>query len=405
VCNLSALYNYFDNSAVRTSGLADIHTELGMTEYRLKEAKFTRWLSLHQSVQAVYRSLKPILIYLSEVDNDAIGAGLYKLLRDPVFVQVLCLFMDVFPHLTKLSKTFQQADIDVASVEPLVSTVMEEVEWLRENHGEYLTKFRDLVADLAKDDRTKLAIKETANSQFSSIRGQFLVSVRDRLTARFPSMPILSSFAAVFDPALSAKSDPELRAHGESALETLTVHYCSMGSARKTEDDSDSAAADAKVEHAVEKFAIIDRVDYNSGLPLLAEYNALKSSWVRQYANGKKQGMRMKDLILAFLSDAKAWVDHPRMAALAAIALTLPVATAECERIFRTQNRIKTDARSRLTQEKLCNLMKISMEGPALDANSFDFDSIVNEWTKAKRRRAVIGPAKTQKKDDAMVIG
>lgn len=54
----------------------------------------------------------------------------------------------------------------------------------------------------------------------------------------------------------------------------------------------------------------------------------------------------------------------PNLLQLASIALILPTSTAECERGFSVQNRIKTALRNRLTTSHLHALMTIDIEGP-----------------------------------------
>ena len=56
---------------------------------------------------------------------------------------------------------------------------------------------------------------------------------------------------------------------------------------------------------------------------------------------------------------------------LVTIMLTISPSTAECERGFSQTNRIKTDLRTRLSQDNFSNVMRINMDGPKLhDFNS-----------------------------------
>ena len=74
----------------------------------------------------------------------------------------------------------------------------------------------------------------------------------------------------------------------------------------------------------------------------------------------------------------------PNLLQLASIALILPTSTAECERGFSVQNRIKTALRNRLTTSRLNVLMTIDIEGPTLII--FDFNMAYKEWNNEKRR-------------------
>lgn len=61
VDNLQTLYYWVANSPNRASDLADLHAPANMKEYKLKEAKYTRWLSLDNSTRALRRSFKQVL--------------------------------------------------------------------------------------------------------------------------------------------------------------------------------------------------------------------------------------------------------------------------------------------------------------------------------------------------------
>ena len=69
---------------------------------------------------------------------------------------------------------------------------------------------------------------------------------------------------------------------------------------------------------------------------------------------------------------------------LAQIALVLPTNTAECERGFSAQNRIKNSTRNRLKPERLDYLMTINIERPP--SKEFDFTLAFDEWAKQNRR-------------------
>lgn len=75
------------------------------------------------------------------------------------------------------------------------------------------------------------------------------------------------------------------------------------------------------------------------------------------------------------------------------IMLTLPISSAECERSFSAQKRIKSDVRSSLSVQRLSDLILISSEGPELA--DFDPEKSVNKWLENSRRRIAGGPGQT----------
>lgn len=75
----------------------------------------------------------------------------------------------------------------------------------------------------------------------------------------------------------------------------------------------------------------------------------------------------------------------PDWAKLAKIAITIPVSSVPAERGFSLQNRIKTALRSRLTEDKVTRLMRISSEGKGL--KDFNFPRAAEHFHSMKLRR------------------
>ena len=74
----------------------------------------------------------------------------------------------------------------------------------------------------------------------------------------------------------------------------------------------------------------------------------------------------------------------PNLYKLAALALTAPVHTADCERGFSVQNRIVTPMRNRILSKNFDKLMRILLEGPAV--SDYETDGAVFRWRNVKNR-------------------
>ena len=84
------------------------------------------------------------------------------------------------------------------------------------------------------------------------------------------------------------------------------------------------------------------------------------------------------------------WFDLiPNILKLAELALIAPLQTADCERVFSTQNDIKTNDRNRLSEDRLNKLMRIAMCSENVE--NFDFEEAFQVWSKLKERRAFQG--------------
>lgn len=64
--------------------------------------------------------------------------------------------------------------------------------------------------------------------------------------------------------------------------------------------------------------------------------------------------------------------------------LVIPISSAQCERGFSAQKRIKSDVRSSLHVSTTEDLIRISMEGPELAA--FDLTLVVERWLNSGQR-------------------
>ena len=84
----------------------------------------------------------------------------------------------------------------------------------------------------------------------------------------------------------------------------------------------------------------------------------------------------------------------PNLASLIEILLLLPVSNAKVERGFSSMHSIKTEWRSRLGERTLDNLMRISIDGPAV--SDFSSDIAVERFFAQPRRPDVLpyGPRK-----------
>ena len=78
--------------------------------------------------------------------------------------------------------------------------------------------------------------------------------------------------------------------------------------------------------------------------------------------------------------------DFPNLTKLAQLAITHPVHSCDCERVFSVQNLTLTPPRNRLSPEYSNQLMRISIEGGKLE--EFDFGHAVKLW-RAKCQRKI----------------
>jgi len=79
----------------------------------------------------------------------------------------------------------------------------------------------------------------------------------------------------------------------------------------------------------------------------------------------------------------------PNITVLILIALTIPVSSAEAERVFSTMKRIKTNLRNCLSTPVMDDLMTISCNGPK--PAEFSYEEAVYRWYVSAPRRVKLG--------------
>ena len=129
---------------------------------------------------------------------------------------------------------------------------------------------------------------------------------------------------------------------------------------------------------------------YGSGQKADINKEALLSEWVmlKQLIAEKFREISCKNFLTLVSTNDSLTTMFPNLSTLAFIARILPVSTAECERCFSGMKRIKTVLRNRMETDTLEKLMRISVEGPALD--DFNFDKAADLWGSLRQRRITV---------------
>ena len=156
---LRQLYDFFENSTVRTAGLEAIQTLISESGKLLAPCA-TRWLSTERSVNRLRKCYVSVVLGLQregEERSDAKALGLNKLVTEYRFVCTMLLLCDALPHVTHLSKCFQGADCDYSIIPRMVSSTVHGIELLKTVDGvnmqgleAFLEQIRNSGIDLSK---------------------------------------------------------------------------------------------------------------------------------------------------------------------------------------------------------------------------------------------------------------
>ena len=351
--SLQLMYKLYRASGDRTHRLKEMCDALDDSDYMsLKHPISVRWLSLGKAVKAV-QSIYPALVLELEEEanrNTLTAAGnLSKKIKTFAFVAITYMLCDVIPVMEKLNLTFQKETVNLAMVQPVVESTKASLQKLLHARGEkeekFFTTFRENGEISFQNIRLTYVQRAPA---YTRVRESFIEELIDSLNSRFPAEPlsIVSALAKVLDrqrypPA--APADP-LDAYAMTELNLLTRHFAATINGPRARGD----------------------------------FTMFKRS-MSGYGGDDSFAVSCRLVIMNFAQM------YPDFAALAKIALVIPVSSVPAERGFSVQNLIKTDRRNRLDEDRVTRLMMLKMH--AKDVREFDVGTACGRFLDMKDRK------------------
>ena len=355
---LRQLFDYFDNSAVRSAGLQAIQA-LVQEKGKLLAPCSTRWLSTERSVNRLKACFVSVVLSLQregEERSDAKALGLCRLVSTEYrFVCTMLLLCDALPHVTHLSRCFQITDCDYSIIPRMVASTLSSLEQLKLVDGINLSGLQQFLEQLtsAGIDITK---RSNLGEQYfeGSVRKPFLCCLIKNILNRFDDKSVMAAFA-VLDPSKL----PQLSTRPTREELNAFVQY-----------------GNTEIESLARQFGATDEVQ---------EYLEEWASF-RQYLRDTCSQSKLSDIIgdLCSTSSLAASV-YPKMSKLGKICRVIPIHTADVERTFSQLKLIKTSIRNRVNEKTLDALLRIVREGPSLE--EYPISDAVTLWAKKKNRR------------------
>ncbi len=327
------LYDFFDNSAVRTAGLE--------ASGKLLAPCSTRWLSTERSVNRLKKCFISVVLSLqreAEERSDAKAVGLNSLVTEYRFVCTMLLLCDALPHVVHLSKCVQTADCDYSIIPRMVSSTVHALKQLKtvdsvNNIMMRLDTFFEEIANAGIETRKRYNLGEEYFKQ--SIKEPYLDNLIGKIEARFDDKSVLASFD-IYNPAKlpSLPDNPcteELKAfmeYGNDEVNTLADQFQGV---------------------------VADSIECQE------EWSSLK-----QFLKENCAELKHREVILKLCCDLSWTVIYPNMSILAKICRVIPIQTADVERTFSQLKLIKTRIRNRMSENTLDSLLRIAIEGPPI---------------------------------------
>ncbi|XP_045216125.2 zinc finger protein 862-like [Mercenaria mercenaria] len=363
---LTGIFYFFKSSAKRTHELNEIQNVLSQPNLKVKEVHEVRWMSVFIAVETVYKILDSLITFFAQ-DKDAKSKGYAKKMVQYDFIATTYMLMDVLPIVTELCLLFQKADLDVSLVKVSVDTCKKELSHIKNGTQGKSPHLQKLVNEDLKTDKGKVVFKANhivqGKQNIDSIKVKFIDSILSKLDQRFPENDsnIMYAFAVLSMRPISFCSKEDLETWGNEKLEILIKQYGEKKESKPTEYQPIVT---------VEPIIIPDETR--------KEWDQLKPL-VLQEGYPRDKMSTLWRLIQQNYKDR-----FPNLIKLAALALTAPIHTSDCERGFSSQNQVKTSLRNRIGSETVDNLLMIKIQGGKLE--EFDFSVPLKLWREKQRK-------------------
>ena len=384
------VFRFFSNSALRENKLREIQTLLQQPQLKYVDVHSVRWLSMESAVCILYRTYAALYNTLSDIgsNGDVVAKSLFNDISQFKFIALTHLLMDILPFLGRLSKVFQSDSLDFSKIAPMVESTCKSLRDLIECEGVFVDKLNEFVEKsennsevlykrpLSESSKKTVMDNKMQNVQFDGFEDGENIERSDSDSACVVTLKYYEQQKQMI-PCVSEKYINSIvqnlenrfqEKHLISAMEVLVpVNISKQTALPSYGTDEETSLAD--------NFSAQLNIDTNECLSEYIHYKRLvKGSY--QDKSVLKMTMILKD---------KYSEELPNMLLLLQACVVIPMTSAKCERGFSTQNRIKTKLRTRLNNQSLVDLMRISEDGPAL--KQFDFGRALLKWKNAKIRK------------------
>ena len=311
----------------------------------VKKAVRTRWLSLHNSVDSVFVEYLGLVKALEKI-GDATAIGHLKKIKKVDFLGKLYLFKFALPHLSALSKTFQTGAINYSKIKPNIAKTKSKLQKLKEEDAPHV---KELEQDLRAGGRFSslgMTFNENARNLMIGRTEAYVNSLCGNIDDRFPedATDVLSAFDVFNVEKIPGDTSTQIfKVYGQAEMKVLGRHY---------HKDSPEKSKELLEQWEDFKFDLVN----------------LKVKWQQFKENIEGNNMKLKvsptEWALKYLMRNSGDSDYSLVMQIVKIAMVTPVSNAWPERGASAIKRVKSRLRSSMSDDMLCCLLMISMNGP-----------------------------------------
>jgi hypothetical protein len=333
----------------------------------------------------LYDSLESIIVYLRDAPtsrDDGLAPLLYAKLREFKFIYILYFLADILKILSTLSKIFQSKLVDISSIGSIMKIEMASIKMcflvdscdLNQDSFNSSTGFHIIPEFGPPSGYLRRLPSEIRGSKFHSID-----MVRDPSGADLETaLNFQKLYAEAICVALDARFDDNDIIDCFKILNPIHMPQRQVGSA---------SWGVIQLEMLLGQYGVEKRKG-GAIIPPLVDSTACKQVFYAFKLQGSIEWMERTfgDVWASITWSPSLRLKYPNLLILAEIARCQCVSTATCERAFSVQNCIKQKHRNRMISSTLESIMRVAMEGPAIDFEPILMDAIVL-WKNATKFR------------------
>lgn len=341
--HIRTVFKFYQSSNKRLSGLQSVAAPLGQEIIRLKDLNTVRWVTSKRcTLNAFVMSWPALAGHLQSVveAGGQIGQrakGMLKLMKGFHFIKFCHFILDFLSIYKPLSEVCQKDLVLVTELNSTLERAYVALERLRQQAGPREEEFNAGFQD-GQLHGIFLNRVETAEQRFQADRERMILTGAEYLQQRFGiDRPAQLRNMEVFD-TMAWPSGTELACFGNNEILSLARH-----------------------------FALSLPVGYSE------DKDVLWKEWL---------GLKTATQNLPFSMLCKtALTQHcrfPLLSRLVAVVVSVPISTSCCERGFKAMSRIRTDERTKLSNEVLNTLMMTAVNGVAV--TEYDPQPAIQHW-------------------------
>ncbi|XP_068119852.1 uncharacterized protein C17orf113 homolog [Hyperolius riggenbachi] len=351
---IDAIYRLYGNKYGES--VQELHNVLSVCGVDLNSPGTVHWTAMLPAIEAIDSSWPTLVLLLeSESAKSPTASGLCFELKKFWFVAFTKVLLDILPIYQKLNQFFQIEDLDISMIKPIVSASQATLYAQKSTNGQNFQHFlNDLNEHPDEDNESRFYYKgvelvDCSKAQlngFELIKETCLDNVCKSLQDCFPGnvLKVISSFSVIFNPKCYPASLDDISTYGEVELRLLLQYFSNVLVPERASND----------------FALFKRIVFSLS------------------------NLTFQDLCIKLVHTSSEMHElFPDFTVLAAVALVIPLGSAVFEKINQAKMLLKNCQQEGEAESGVCDLLKIAIDGPAL--NKIDFSKAIHFFEGARQ--------------------